>query len=388
MAMIMNFLRSLTVLIFGTLIITTGYANTGITPPSLTNSAYVLMDYDTGEILAQKNADIALPPASLTKMMTSYIVEQRLLSGQLQEDTPITMSQTAWCRGSSSESCMYVPLNGTATALEMLKGIIIQSGNDASKAIAEHIAGSENAFASLMNEEAKKLGMNNTHFVNSTGMPAEGHKASARDLAVLAKAIIQNSEKYYPIYSEKEFTYNNIKQGNRNALLLTDPTVDGLKTGHTEEAGYCLVSSSKKDNMRLIAVIMGANSMQARADQSRELLAYGFQNFTNILKAPKGQSSGQIPVKFGKTTSVEAISENDLKILTTKLGAEKITTQVQFDPDITAPVKAGQKVGQLVAIMDGKPVASTNLIAASDVEEVNIISRLWQSFVGWVGGLF
>lgn len=215
----------------------TAGANTGITPPELDNKAYVLMDYDTGVILAQKNADTPLPPASLTKMMTDYILEQKLLNGEIKEDTPIKMSENAWCRGSGTQSCMYVELNDSAHAIDMLRGIIIQSGNDASKAVAEHIAGSEAAFATLMNEEAKKLGMTNTVFSNATGMPAPNHASGAKDLAVLSKAIIKNSGKYYPIYSEKEYTYNKIKQGNRNTLL-SDPTVDGLKTRTHRRIGF------------------------------------------------------------------------------------------------------------------------------------------------------
>lgn len=359
-----------------------------ITPPTLANTAYVLMDYDTGEILAQKNADKPVPPASLTKMMTSYIMEQRLLNGQLAEDTPIVMNESAWCRGSSVESCMYVPVGASASAIDMLRGIIIQSGNDASKAVAEHIAGSESAFATLMNEEAKKLGMTQTHFVNATGMPAEGHYSSAKDLALLARAIIRDSGKYYPIYSEKEFTYNNIKQGNRNTLLLSDPTVDGLKTGHTSEAGFCLVASSSRDGMRLISVVMGTDSMQARATQTRELLGFGFGHFTNVHKATKGQSVTHAPVRFGKADTVELITEGDLKVLTTKTQADKITTVAEFDKNITAPIARGQAVGNLVAMMDGKPVASVPLIAANEVEQVGFISRMWQSLVSWIGGLF
>lgn len=356
--------------------------------PVLSNSAYILMDYDTGAVLAQKNADTALPPASLTKMMTSYIMEQQLQSGKLSEDTPIKMSEEAWCRGSSTQSCMYVPLGQSATAIDMLRGIIIQSGNDASKAVAEHIAGSESAFANLMNEEAKKLGMTNTHFVNATGMPAEGHYASAKDLATLARAIIRDSGRYYPIYAEKKFTYNNITQDNRNTLLLTDPTVDGLKTGHTAEAGFCLVASSKRDETRLIAVVMGANSMQARADQTRELLKFGFDNFINTTKAPKGQSATFADVRFGKQDKVELITEDALKVLTSKANADKITTLIQLDTDITAPIARGQKLGQMVAMMDGQAVASVPLIAADSVEEVGFLSRMWRSLTAWVGGLF
>jgi D-alanyl-D-alanine carboxypeptidase (penicillin-binding protein 5/6) len=214
-------------------------------PPALDNKAYALVDYDTGQILAAVNENEQLPPASMTKMLTSFIIEQKLMSGHIKENDMVRMNESAWCRGSSTESCMYVPLNGSASVLDMLRGIIIQSGNDASKAMAEHISGNEGAFAEVMNQEAKRLGMTNSHFMNSTGMPMDGHFSSALDMAILARHIIKDSSKYYPIYSEKEFTFNGIKQGNRNALLYTDPSVDGLKTGHTEAAGYCLVASLK-----------------------------------------------------------------------------------------------------------------------------------------------
>ena len=268
-------------------------ANAAIQAPNMENSAYVLMDYDTGEILAQKNANKALPPASLTKMMTSYIIEQRLAAGELAEDEPVLMSKKAWCRIGNGESCMYVPVNTSASVIDMLRGIIIHSGNDASKAMAEHIAGSEAAFALLMNKQAKKLGMKNTHFVNATGLTQAGHKSSAMDLAHLARAIIKNSGPYYGIYAEQEFTYNGITQANRNALLATDPSVDGLKTGHTKAAGYCLVASSNRNGKRLISVIMGTKSQQARAEQSRELLNWGYNHFPAVTKAPAGQFVSQ-----------------------------------------------------------------------------------------------
>jgi D-alanyl-D-alanine carboxypeptidase (penicillin-binding protein 5/6) len=216
---------------------TTTDAN-GLSVPVLANRAWVLMDFNTGQILASSNPDEPLPPASLTKMMTSYLVEQGLKSGKLKPTEPVTMSLSAWCRGGKDgDSCMFVPLNAQVPLIDMLRGVVIDSGNDASKALAEHIGGSQSGFAAMMNAEAAKLGMTHTHFENSDGLPSPSHKASARDLAVLAEAIIRNSAEYYPIYAEHEFTYNGIKQGNRNALLYTDPTVDGLKTGHTEEAG-------------------------------------------------------------------------------------------------------------------------------------------------------
>ena len=363
-------------------------ANAAIQPPEMDNTAYVLMDYNTGEILAQKNANESLPPASLTKMMTSYIIEQRLASGDLKEDDQVLMSQNAWCRGSSSQSCMYVPVNKTASVIDMLRGIIIQSGNDASKAMAEHIAGSEASFAILMNEQAQKLGMENSHFVNSTGMPAEGHEASALDLAKLARAIVKNSGDYYSIYSEKEFTYNGITQGNRNALLATDPTVDGLKTGHTDAAGYCLVASSNRDGMRLISVIMGTKSQQARADQSRELLNWGFGHFTTVTKAPAGQFVSKVPVWFGEADEVELATGDNLKILTSKTQKNKITTVVDIPDSLEAPIKKGQEIGKMMAVIDGKAVASVPIIATNDVAQSGFLSRTWQHIVRWAKNLF
>ncbi|MEO1851811.1 MAG: D-alanyl-D-alanine carboxypeptidase family protein [Psychrobacter sp.] len=363
-------------------------ANAAIQPPEMDNTAYVLMDYNTGEILAQKNANESLPPASLTKMMTSYIIEQRLASGDLKEDDQVLMSQNAWCRGSSSQSCMYVPVNKTASVIDMLRGIIIQSGNDASKAMAEHIAGSEASFAILMNEQAQKLGMENSHFVNSTGMPAEGHQASALDLAKLARAIVKNSGDYYSIYSEKEFTYNGITQGNRNALLATDPTVDGLKTGHTDAAGYCLVASSNRDGMRLISVIMGTKSQQARADQSRELLNWGFGHFTTVTKAPAGQFVSKVPVWFGEADEVELATGDNLQILTSKTQKNKITTVVDIPDSLEAPIKKGQEIGKMMAVIDGKAVASVPIIATNDIEQSGFLSRTWQHIVRWAKNLF
>lgn len=363
-------------------------SHAAIEPPQLDNSAYVLMDYDTGTILAQKNIDQPYPPASLTKMMTSYIIEQRLLNGSLKEDTPIMMTPNAWCKGTNEESCMYVPVNKTAPALDMLKGIIIQSGNDAAKAMAEHIAGSEAAFSDLMNEEAKKIGMTHSHFLNATGMPMAGHEASAGDMAKLAQNIIRNSQKYYPIYSQKQFTYNGITQGNRNALLYTDPTIDGLKTGHTSEAGYCLVASSKRGEMRLVSVIMGTKSAQARADQSRDLLNWGFGHFATSVAAPAGQQVGNVAVNFGKNDTVAAVTQNNLQVLLPKIQQDKIQTQLNLTKDITAPIKKGQELGTMVAILDGKSVASVPVVAAADIEESGIFSRIGQYISRFFKNLF
>lgn len=362
-------------------------AHAAIEQPEQDNSAYILMDYDTGTILAQKNANQPFPPASMTKMMTSYLIEQSLLKGTLKENDMVLMTPDAWCKGSSEESCMYVPVNQKAPVIDMLKGIIIQSGNDAAKAMAQHMAGSETAFADLMNEEAKKVGMTNTHFVNATGMPADGHQASPHDMAKLAQAIIKNSSKYYPLYSQKEFKYNNITQGNRNALLFTDPTVDGLKTGHTENAGYCLTASSKRGDMRLISVIMGSKSAQKRADESRQLLDWGFGHFATKIAAPAKQSFGKVPVNFGQADSVEVMTANNLQVLLPKIQQEKVTTQVELPTKVDAPLKQGQQVGNVYAILDGKKVASVPLVAQSAVEEAGFFKRLWQHVVVFFGNL-
>lgn len=353
------------------------YAATVIaSPPELNNKAYVVMDYESGQVLAAKNENEHLAPASMTKMMTSFIIEQKLLKGELTEDENVRMNESAWCRGSSKESCMYVPLNGTATVLEMLRGIIVQSGNDASKAMAEHIAGNEGTFAHMMNQEAQRLGMKNTHFMNSTGMPAEGHYSSALDMATLAQHVIRDSSKYYPIYSEKEFSFNGIKQGNRNALLYTDPSVDGLKTGHTNEAGFCLTTSSKRGPMRLITVIMGAPTMQSRATQTRELLNWGFSNFETVSIRPANQTLATAPVWFGKEDKVDLGVNEPFAVTLAKGQSSKIETKLDINPKLEAPLKQGQIVGKITASLDGKVLSEKPIVVLKPVEQAGFFARL------------
>ncbi len=358
------------------------------TPPELNNKSYVLMDYETGQILASKNENEKLAPASMTKMMTSFIIEQKLLNGQLTENEKVRMNESAWCRGSSTESCMYVPLNGTATVLEMLRGIIVQSGNDASKAMAEHISGNEGTFAHEMNKEAKRIGMSNTSFVNSTGMPAEGHFSTAKDMATLAQHIIHDSSKYYPIYSEKEFSFNGIKQGNRNALLYTDPSVDGLKTGHTEEAGYCLTTSSKRGPMRLISVIFGAPSMQERASQTREILAWGYANFETVNVQPANQEIAKSKVWFGTENEASIGLAEKFNVTMPKGQANAIKTQISVQPNLNAPLQKGQVVGKLTATLDGKVIAEKPLVALQAVEEAGFFSRMIDHVKQFFSNLF
>jgi D-alanyl-D-alanine carboxypeptidase (penicillin-binding protein 5/6) len=344
--------------------------------PAIPAKAWLLMDYDSGEVLASSNPDEPLPPASLTKMMTSFLVEQALRSGKLKKDDLVSVSQTAWCRGSSTESCMYLPLNSQATVIDILRGIIVQSGNDASKAIAEHMAGSEEGFAKLMNAEAQRLGMTHTRFMNATGLPDPDHKASARDLAILARAIIHDSADFYPIYAEREFKYNNIKQGNRNALLYTDPTVDGLKTGHTQEAGYCLVTSSKRNGMRLITVILNTNSAQARADQTRQLLGWGFSNFEKATPLQPNTVVTKAKVSFGKVDTVDAGLGTPWTVTVPR--GQQVRTSVQVKPELEAPVTKGAVIGKVIAESNGKPVGEAPLVAQSDVERSGWMLRSWQ----------
>lgn len=344
--------------------------------PAIAAKAWLLMDFDSGELLASANVDEPLPPASLTKMMTSYIVEQALRSGKLKPTDLVSVSQNAWCRGTNTESCMYLPLNSQATVIDILRGIIVQSGNDASKAIAEHMAGSEEGFAKLMNAEAQKLGMTKTNFVNPTGLPDPAHKSSARDLAILARAIIRNSADYYAIYAEREFKYNGIKQGNRNALLYTDPTVDGLKTGHTQEAGYCLVTSSVRNGMRLITVVLNAGSAKSRADETRTLLGWGFSSFEKLTPIQPNAVVSSVKVSFGKADTVPAVL--GAPWLVTVPRGQQIQTAVEVKAGLEAPLTKGAVVGKVIATSNGKTVSEALLVAQADVERSGLLLRGWQ----------
>ena len=349
-----------------------------IPAPQLDSTAYVLMDYDSGQVLAQSNGDRPLPPASLTKMMTSYLVEQALRSGRLKPTDPVQVSLNAWCHGSSTESCMYLPLHGSASVMDMLRGIIVQSGNDASKAIAEHLAGSEAGFADLMNREAARLGMTHTHFANPTGLPDPTHRASAHDLAILARAIIHDSADYYPIYAEKTFKYNGIQQGNRNALLYTDPTVDGLKTGHTQEAGYCLTASAKRNGMRLISVLMGSHSMQGRADETRALFNWGFSAFEEVTPVHAGQALATAAVQLGLTDTVPVGLTHDWSLTLPRGQGQRLSTSVQLNPGLEAPVTKGAVIGKVVALLDNKPYAEQPLVALQPVAHSGLLRSIWQ----------
>jgi serine-type D-Ala-D-Ala carboxypeptidase (penicillin-binding protein 5/6) len=359
-------------------------------PPSLAASAYLLMDSETGQILVESNIDQQLPPASLTKMMTSYIVSDEIMRGKLKEDDMVLITDDAWARGGakSGGSTMFLDPRIRVAVMDLLKGVIIQSGNDASIALAQHLAGSEDAFAEVMNQYAKDLGMNHTHFVNATGWPADDHLTTARDLAILARAAINNHPEHYPLYSEKSFTFNGITQPNRNRLLHRDPTVDGLKTGHTEAAGYCLVASAKKQGMRLISVVLGAASEETRAVESQKLLAYGFRYYQTHTLYTKGAELTKAKVWKGKVDEV-ALGVGEKVTLTIPTGAQdQLKASVLVDPYIQAPLKQGQKLGDFTVAWEGKDIYKAPIVALVDVEQAGFFARVWDSIVLFIRELF
>ena len=342
--------------------------------PNLAAKSWILIDAQNGHIIAENNADEVLPPASPTKMMTSYIAAEQIETGNISLSDDVLISKKAWRKGGSK---MYIR-EGTRVQLEdLLKGVIIQSGNDASIAVAEHIAGSEDAFADLMNQTAVTLGMNNTQYMNATGWPAKGHNTTASDLSTLARAIIHEHPSHYSMYAEKEFTYNNIRQPNRNKLLWRGSSVDGLKTGHTEAAGYCLVASAKRNDMRLISVVMGTKSIDARAAESQKLLTYGFRFFETV-KSYSAQEALVTPDLWMGDIETTQLGTVDDIWLTIPRGAQKdIKAELDFPSELRAPLSAGQKVGTIKLFLDGKIIHESALSALEDIEEAGIFTRLW-----------
>lgn len=354
-------------------------------PPALSAKSWLLIDAHSGHTIVEHNADQPLPPASLTKMMTSYIASEQIASGNISMDDEVLISEKAWRKGGSK---MYVRV-GTRVKLEdLMRGIIIQSGNDASIAVAEHIAGSEDAFADLMNKHAISLGMNNTHFQNATGWPAPEHYTTARDLAKLARAIIFDHPEHYKLYAEKEFTYNEIRQPNRNKLLWRDPSVDGLKTGHTEEAGYCLVSSAERNGMRLIAVVMGTKSENARANESMKLLTYGFRFFDTVKSYEANGQLVEHDIWLGQEDKIKLGVSEDIWI-TIPRGAEKdVKAQLDFPSQLKAPINAGEEVGTVKLVLDDETLTEVPLVALESVEKAGFFKRIWQHILLFFMGLF
>lgn len=342
-------------------------------PPQVKAESYLMIEANTGKVIVSFNADQALPPASLTKMLTSYVASHEIDKGSISPEDMVRISVKAWSTGGSK---MFVREGTLVSVNELLKGIIIQSGNDASIALAEHLAGSEDAFADLMNRHAERLGMHNSHFVNATGLPAKNHYTTANDLATLAKAIINDYPEHYKLYAEKDFSYNGIKQPNRNRLLWRDSTVDGLKTGHTNEAGYCLVASAKKNNMRLITVVMGTKSEEARAVESQKLLTYGFRFFETVSPFQSKQALTNSKVWMGASDEVNLGLDEDFTVTIPKGEMNKIKTRFTLEPTLKAPIKAGKSYGKVNLSLNGQPLAELPLVALETVEQGSLFKRI------------
>ncbi|NQD91551.1 D-alanyl-D-alanine carboxypeptidase [Pseudomonas sp. CrR25] len=354
-------------------------------PPQLAAKSYVLMDAASGNVLIEHNADERLPPASLTKLMTAYLATLDINRGQIKEGDLVRISEKAWRMGGSK---MFIEVGKEVSVDDLLHGIIIQSGNDASVAIAEHIAGSEEAFADMMNATAERLGMSNSQFRNATGWPDAEHYSSAKDMAKLARAIIYEDPQHYAIYAQKEFLWNGIKQPNRNLLLWRDKTVDGLKTGHTDEAGYCLVSSAVRDGMRLISVVFGTASEQARAAETQKLLTYGFRFFETRTFYQKGAELAQAQVWKGAARQLKAGLANDLTLTLPKGQLDKLQAGMTLNPQLIAPIQQGQVIGKVEVKMGEEVVHSADLVALETVEEGGFFRRLWDSIRLFFYGLF
>ncbi len=352
-------------------------------PPQLAAKAYILIDANTGHILVENNADMPLPPASLAKMMTTYIVSNEIAAGRLTKDDTVLISDNAWEKGGAKTdgSTMFLSPRTRVSVSDLMRGVIIQSGNDASIALAEHISGDEAAFADVMNHQASLLGMDSTQYFNSTGLPYEGMVSTARDLSLLARAIIQDHPEHYSIYSEKYFKYNNINQPNRNRLLWRDSSVDGLKTGHTNAAGYCLVSSAKRRDMRLISVVMGTDSDKARARETQKLLSYGFRHFdTKTIYAIGDIIKENAKIWYGKEEFLNLTIAEDVT-LTLPRGAQKnLSANILVDEKIKAPIAAGQELGRLQVSLNDEILIDTALVAENDIDESGIFSR----FIDWI----
>ena len=342
-------------------------------PPQLAAKAYVLMEYNSGRVLVEHNADKAFEPASLTKIMTDYIISDELAKGTLDAEEEVTVSEKAWKMGGSK---MFIEVGKKVKVKDLIKGMVVQSGNDASVQLAETVAGSEETFVELMNQYAKHLGMRNTQFKNATGMPDKEHLSSAQDMAVLARALIRDFPEDYKIYSIKSFEYNGIKQNNRNKLLWSDETVDGMKTGHTDSAGFGLVASSVRDGMRLIAVVMGTNSANARLSATAKLLSYGFRFYGTREVYGAGTAIDNLRVWSGAEKTVPVGLAEALTVAVPRGQEDNLTTRLELNRGVQAPLKQGAEVGRLRVVAGEDIVADEPVVALRDVEEGGIVPSI------------
>lgn len=338
----------------------------------------ILMDYDTGQYLFAKEHDKMVPPASMSKLMTVNMIFEKIKDGSLSLDDTFTVSENAWRKGgaASGGSTMFLKIGENVRVEDLIKGILIQSGNDACIVAAENIGGSEEDFAVEMNKKAKELGLNNSSFVNSTGLPHPDHRMSVEDLAKLSRHIIQEFPEFYYIFSEKVYTHNNITQGNRNPLLYSMPNADGLKTGHTEEAGFSLTASAKKGDRRLIEVMTGMKSNKERSDEAEKLMSWGFREFDNYDLLKKGEAVAEVPVVFGDEKNVKLLVSETVKQTLKKNQASKIKMTAIYDKPLVAPFNAGDKLGEVKIEKDGVLLTTVPLVAAQKVEKLGFLGRI------------
>jgi len=353
--------------------------------PTLDLKSYILMEPNTNTIIASFNEDAPIEPASMTKVMSSYVIADQIANDFLSLDDSVLISEKAWRMEGSK---MFIEQGKRVNVLDLLKGVIIQSGNDATVALAEYVGGTEDGFVDLMNSYAASMGLSNTLFQNSTGLPDGNHFSSAQDLATMTSLLINNFPETYSLYKEKYYEFNNIRQPNRNRLLWKDSSSDGVKTGHTESAGYCLISSAKRNDMRLIAVVAGAKSDKERFNDTQRLLEYGFRFYSTQEVIKKNKALKDVSVWGGKKDLISLGAENDIKLTLPRTTFRNITISYDFQNNLRAPIKEGQTLGTLI-IKDGEKTLHTeNLIALSDVEAKGFFGRLWASFVLWFRGLF
>ena len=351
-------------------------------PPSIVGSSWLVGDLSSGQILVAEKPDERVEPASLTKLMTAYVVFQALRDRKISLDQQVNISERAW---RAPGSRMFIQPRRPVTVDELIRGMVVQSGNDACIALAEAITGNEEVFAQVMNREAARIGMKNSKFVNSTGLPDPQHYSTAQDLYLIAAALIRDfPREYAQYYSQKEFRYNNITQPNRNRLLWLDPSVDGVKTGHTEAAGYCLIASSNRSGRRLLSVLLGSTSESARAQESQKLLNWGFQFFDSVKLHPANQPVKAIEVWKGAAKEVKAGFRNDIVVSVPKGEAEKLKAELLTQQPLVAPVAQGQRVGTLRVTHDDKPLGEYPLIALEGVGVAGIFGRAWDTLRLWL----
>jgi len=349
-------------------------------PPSVPATSYLLIDFHSGKTLAEKDADMRVEPASITKLMSGYVLYRALASGSIALDDEVLVSEKAW---RTYGSRMFIEVNHRVKLSDLLRGMVVQSGNDATVALAEHLAGSESGFVAMMNAEAQRLGMTGTQFANATGMPHADHYTTAHDIATLMRAVITEFPEHYALYKEREFTYNGIKQYNRNKLLWRDPSVDGGKTGHTESAGYCLVASAERDGMRLISVVLGTDSEDARARHSQALLNYGYRFFETHRLYGAGEALTEARVWKGAEELVGLGLDDDLYVTIPRGQYGKLDAVMELTPNVEAPIARGTALGDVNVSLDGEVIHTQPLVALEDVEKGGFFRRTTDAVIRW-----